>query len=127
METLSENQFKVRTRNLFLISSQINFEWHRMKDGKIQGSFKIQPIDWCAYMSGTSKKINPFIKMIIDSIKAASPDYFHTCPYFGAHSMMNVTALKPFVTLSPSGAYRLIVKITEKILLWGLVLDYELI
>jgi hypothetical protein len=73
-------------------------------------------------MSGKPGKVNPFLKMIIESIKTASPSSFHPCPYFGVESISNMTAPRSFITFSPVVKYKIKSKVTD-----GTKFIYELI
>jgi hypothetical protein len=101
-----------------------------MKKGQIdrsKKSSKFPSINWCEWMSGTSKKINPFVKLILDTMKAAAPNFFVKCSFTGITKAENVTVLRPIKILMPVGSFRIILNVTDEnnAFLWGYVLDIE--
>jgi hypothetical protein len=99
-----------------------------MKNGKFAKAFNVQPYDWCALMSRTAKKISPFMKLAIDSVRKISPEYFHPCPHYGVMTLQNITALRQLVIFLPNGLYRIDNTITDKNnnLIWEYIFDFEL-
>jgi hypothetical protein len=77
-------------------------------------------------MSGKPGKVNPFLKLILDSMKIASPSSFHPCPYIGVESINKLTVPRSFVTLMPAGAFKVNVKVTDGTeFLYGSTYEYE--
>jgi hypothetical protein len=58
-------------------------------------------------VSGKSK-LNPFVKLAIDSGKATAPDFFKDCPWSGAK---DATFSNNFLAFFPTGQFR--IKVTS--------------
>jgi hypothetical protein len=107
--------------NLFFSPQKTYFEWH-CNDRII----KYPLIDWCELMSSKSGKVNPFINIILEILKKASPGYFHPCPYFGLHELTNATGTRTLTTFMPTGLHKIVTKSTDgKKFRWGAILDFE--
>lgn len=67
-----------------------------------------KPQDWCAIMKGANT--NPYIKLIIDTIKDTASSAIHECPYADEFHLDNLTLNYDRVDPSavfPAGNYRL--------------------
>jgi hypothetical protein len=85
---------------------QTKFEYLQNNNGKFRNIFKTDPFDWCVMVSGKSK-LNPFVKISLNSFKASAPDFFKPCPWSGVVEVKNTTFQRQFVTFFPDGHFRM--------------------
>lgn len=93
-------------------NDQVQFEYLMNKNGKFQSVFKSVPIDWCSIMTGKLKSYF-FVKMTLNGFKLAAPQFFHTCPYGGIHAAKDMKPRRVFVSMYPSGNFKVKIKISN--------------
>lgn len=87
-------------------------EFFRFDGEKFRPIFKTAPFEVCSLMSGKAKVVT-FLKVLIDGFKQSAPQYFHKCPYFGLHSANNIMFLKSFLTIFPTGTFKLTFRFSD--------------
>lgn len=98
---------------IFSKKSQAKFEFYKIENGKSRSMFKTPTIDWCQLMDGGTNT-NFIIRMFVTSMKTYTPEFIHSCPYFGMHSIRNSTVIKKLVTVLPNGAFRFKVSMLDQ-------------
>lgn len=94
---------------LFVTIFQAQTDFFFLTNGKFKPMFKSPPVDWCSLVGGGSStaKVNSFVKMFIDTIKIAVPQFIHKCPYTGFYGAKNISLMRHFITFCPNGSFKL--------------------
>lgn len=85
----------------------MRFQIYQQKNEKYEQIFKFPPINWCN-LNDNKAKLFGFQKLFVKAFKYKAGGFFHTCPFEGKHSLLNLTASRDVIDILPLGKMRLI-------------------
>lgn len=89
-------------------------KFYKLQNSDFQQMFKIARIDWCSLVSGF-RPTNGFLRGLRNSIKEKSPALLQKCPYSGHYEVNNATIDKTFMSIYPSGTFRVDINVTNEV------------
>lgn len=66
-------------------------------------------------MIASKSRGTTFQKLFVKSARQSAPQFAHSCPYFGDHTVENAVMPKDVVQIFPHGQYRLVITYADKI------------
>lgn len=113
LEKILVIRFELTTLKKFLyIFWQFQLDFYKVADGKMRNIFKSDPLNWCSLMT---KKLKGyfFLKVTLEAFKVMAPEFFHQCPYVGVHVKEKVSLPRKFLSIYPTGSFKLNVVINN--------------
>lgn len=92
---------------------QVKFEFSAKVGNVFRTFMNVDKIDWCYIMEKTNAISNSHFKALLKDLIKSIPRLFVPCPFIGLVDLLDVPPQEKFISIIPSGCYRIYIVIKD--------------